>query len=62
MFALSNNSYVTLRSSASKDLFSENTPYNFTNQLCTTLNFSNKTKVALCEIHLPLNFRGDLEH
>jgi len=61
MYTLSNNSYVTLKSNASKDLFSDNTPYNFTNQLCTTLNFSNKTKVALSEIHLPLNFRGDLE-
>ncbi len=57
MFNLSSNSIVTLKSSASLDLFSENTPYNFTNQLCTTLNYSNKTKVALSEIHLPLNFK-----
>src|SRR6266851_2789377 len=57
MFNLSSNSIVTLKSSASLDLFSENTPYNFTNQLCTTLNYSNKTKVALSEIHFPLNFK-----
>ena len=61
MFSLTSNSYVTLRSKASVDLFSDNNPYSFTNQFCTTLNYSNKTKVALSEIHLPLNFRYDLE-
>src|SRR6266481_222480 len=53
------NSYVTLRSKDNLDLFSKNTPYEFTNQLCTTLNYENKTKVALSEIHFPLNFRFD---
>ncbi len=53
---LSANTYVTLRSNASGNLYS-NTCYNFTNQLCTTLNFKDKTRVALSEIHLPLNFR-----
>ncbi len=60
MFKLSSNEYVTLRSSANSDLFS-NTPYDFTNQLCTTLTYSNKTKVALSEIHLTLNFRAEKE-
>ena len=59
MYAFSTNSYVTLRSNAGKDLFSDNNPYSFANQLCTTLNYSYKTKVALAEIHLPLNFRID---
>ncbi len=57
MYHLSSNTYVTLRSNGSKDLFPENNPYDFANQFCTTLNYSNKTKVALSEIHLPLNFR-----
>ena len=60
MFNLSSNEYITLRSSASSDLFS-NTPYDFTNQLCTTLTFSNKTKVALSELHLTLNFRAEID-
>src|SRR6267143_171439 len=59
MYAFSTNSYITLRSNAGKDLFSDNNPYSFANQLCTTLNYSYKTKVALAEIHLPLNFRID---
>src|SRR6266404_9589758 len=57
MYHLSSNTYITLRSNGSKDLFPENNPYDFANQFCTTLNYSNKIKVALSEIHLPLNFR-----
>src|SRR6267143_3836111 len=59
MFSLSSNKYVTLRSNSSKDLYLENYAYDFTNQLCTTLNYSNKTEVASAEIHLPLNFRQE---
>jgi hypothetical protein len=50
--------YITLRSSANKDLYPENTRYDFTNQLCTTVNFKNRTSVAVAEIHLPLNYKG----
>jgi hypothetical protein len=55
----SDNSLITLRSSANKDLYVENSPYKFTNQLCTTLNYKNKSQVALAELHLPMVFRKD---
>ncbi len=51
------SSFITLTSKANLDLYPKNNIYNFTNQFCTTLNFNSKSKVALCEIHLPLNFR-----
>ncbi len=54
-------SIITLRSNVDKELYPNNNIYNFSNQLCDNLSFSNKTKVALCEIHLPLNFRFILE-
>jgi hypothetical protein len=57
LIMFSETKYITLRSSANKDLFPNNTPYEFTNQLCTTLNLRNKATVAAAEIHLPLNFR-----
>jgi hypothetical protein len=50
------NNLITLRSRASSDVHNENTLYVFSNQLCTSINFRNKTHVALAEIHLPLNF------
>ena len=61
MFSLSSNTHVTLRSKANLDLFSDNTPYIFTNQFCATLNYNSKIRVALSEIHFPLNFRNDLK-
>ena len=61
MHNLSSNTHVTVRSNANEDLYPDNTCYNFTNQFCTTLNYRDKTKVALSEIHLPLNFRYNFE-
>jgi hypothetical protein len=53
------NNLITLRSSSNvKDLYTDNTLYEFSNQLCTSINFRNRTRVALAEIHLPLNFRA----
>jgi hypothetical protein len=55
MFSKSN--YLTLRSGASKKLYPENTLYDFTNQLCTTIDFTRKSSVAVAEVILPLNFK-----
>jgi hypothetical protein len=49
--------YITLRSTANKNLYPENTFYDFTNQLCTTLAFKSRTSVAVAEVHLPLNYK-----
>jgi hypothetical protein len=51
------NDYVILRSRANKNLYPNNTFYDFTNQLCTSVAFKNKTSVALAELHLPLSYK-----